>query len=265
MLKRNLAKSVTSSPLNKNLSWPPPPIGRGKNTRKRLALPPLVDPSTVTVLGQVESGKGDPSDRGESTPKKKKTSHKSPKKSAKSSKVPEYQSDVKNLDEKWSDRFARLEALFLSKTFQLLVEPVQSSSVVVSDKPFIPPEQQSSSQIPTASASGKKKATQPVEAPGALPAPGATGEFQPTSQDVRPPAAVSASGQPEVQPPGPTAQLAFAANRSTSLTGVPTSQDEPVSDEDQLSDHPSPSLDEEGELSGIQSTGPDQEELLDVD
>ena len=30
-------------------------------------------------------------------------------------------------------------------------------------------------------------------------------------------------------------------------------------------DHPSPSLDEEGELSDIQSTGPDQEELLDVD
>ena len=80
------------------------------------------------------------------------------------------------------------------------MEPVQSSSVVVSDKPFIPPEQQSSSQISTAGASGKKKATQPVEAAGALSAtrpveaPGATGEFQPTSQDVMPPAAVSASG-----------------------------------------------------------------------
>ena len=101
--------------------------------------------------------------------------------------------------------------------------------------------------------SGKKKATRPVEAPGA------TGEFQPTSQDVRPPAAVSDSGLPEVQPPGPTTQPAFAA------TGVHASQYEPVSDEDQLSDHPSPSLDEEGELSDIQSTGPDQEELLDVD
>ena len=71
VLKRHLAKSVTSSPLNRNLSWPPPHIGRGKNTRRRLALPPpIVDPSTVTVLGQVESGKGDPSDRGESTPKR---------------------------------------------------------------------------------------------------------------------------------------------------------------------------------------------------
>ena len=45
-----------------------------------------------------------------------------------------------------------------------------------------------------------KKATQPVEAPGALPAtrpveaPGATGEFQPTSQNVVRPAAVSTNG-----------------------------------------------------------------------
>ena len=154
---------------------------RKEHQKKISSPPPTVDLSTVTVLGQVESGKGDPSDTGESTPKKKKTSHKSPKKTAKSSKAPEYQSDLKNLDEKWSDRFARLDALFLSKTFQLPVEPVQSFSVVVSDKPFIPPEQQSSSQIPTAGASGKKKATQPIEAPGALPAtwpveaPAATG------------------------------------------------------------------------------------------
>ena len=92
-------------------------------------------------------------------------------------------------------------------------------------------------------------------------APGATGEFQPTSQDVMPPAAVSTSGRPEVQPPGPTTQPAFAANQSTLLTSVPASQDELVSDEDKLSDHPSPSLDEEGELSDIQSTGPDQEDF----
>ena len=64
VLRRNLARSVTSSPLNRNLSWSPPPIGRGRNIRRRLA-PPPVDPSTVTVLGQVESGKGESSDRGE--------------------------------------------------------------------------------------------------------------------------------------------------------------------------------------------------------
>ena len=52
--------------------------------------------------------------------------------------------------------------------------------------------------------------------------------------------------------------------KPVTATGIPASQEEPVSDEDQLSDHPS-SLDEEGELSDIQSSGPDQEELLDVD
>ena len=227
------------------------PTYKARKEHQKISSPPLVDPSSVTVFGQVESRKGDPSDRGEVTPsKKKKTSHKSPKKkTAKASKAPEYQSDLKNLDDKWSERFARLEALFLSKTFHVPVEPVQSSSVVVSDKPFIPPEQHSTSQTST---TGKmKKATQPVEAPGALPAtwpveaPGATGEFQPTSQDMIPPAAVSTSGRPEVQPPDPTAQPVVTA------TGMPASQEEPVSDEDQLSDHPSPSLDEEGELSDI--------------
>ena len=110
-----------------------------KEHQKRTSSPSLLEPSSVTVLEQVESGKGESSDRGESTPsKKKKTSHKSPKKSTKASKAPEYQSNLKNLDEKWSERFARLEALFLAKSFQVPVEPVQSSSVVVSD---IPPEQ----------------------------------------------------------------------------------------------------------------------------
>ena len=64
----------------------------------------------------------------------------------KTSKAPELQTDLKSLDDKWSERFARLEALFLAKTFQVPVEPVQQSSVVVSDKLFLPPEQQPSGQ-----------------------------------------------------------------------------------------------------------------------
>ena len=78
--------------------------------------------------------------------------------------------------------------------------------MVVSDETFIPPEQQSSSQTSTTSVTGQiKKATQPVEAPGALPAtwpleaPGATGVFQPTSQ--------------EVLHPEPTDQPAVLSNR----------------------------------------------------
>ena len=50
-----------------------------------------------------------------------------------------------------------------------------------------------------------------------------------------------------------------------SLTSATAPAEEPVSDEECLSDHVSPSLEEEGELSDAQSTGPDHEELLDVD
>ena len=55
---------------------------KDKELRKKTASPSLVDPSTVTVVGKVESGKGDSSDRGETPTKKKKTSHKSRKKTS---------------------------------------------------------------------------------------------------------------------------------------------------------------------------------------
>ena len=239
------------------------------------------------MLGKVESKKGESSDTGESThAKKKRPSHKSPKKSTKAGKAPELQADLKSLDDKWSER---VEALFLAKTFQVPVELVQKSSVVVSDTPFIPPEQQSSSQMSTTDATGQmKKAIQPVESPGALAAtqpleaPGATAEVQPTSHDVpytvavsgsevQPPVPASqilpgTSGQLEVQPPGPTGQPSTTTkNRALSLTGATAPSDYPASDEEHMSDHVSSSPVEEGELSDAQSTGPDREELLDVD
>ena len=74
---------------------------------------------------------------------------------SKAGKASEYQSDLKSLDDQWSECFAHLEALFLAKTFQVPVEPVQTSSVVVSDEPFIPPEQQSFSQTSTTGATGQ--------------------------------------------------------------------------------------------------------------
>ena len=182
---------------------------KDKELQKKIASPFLVDPSTVTVVGKVENGKGDSIDRGKTPTKKKKASHKSPKKYSTPPKNPEFQSDLKKLDDKWAEHFISLEALFLSKTFQLLVEPVQSSNVVVSEKPFLPPAQQSTSQKPATSVTGKKKAaiqpveapgvkkvaTQPAEAPGVtlatrpVEAPSAGTEIHPTSQ-----AAVSPSG-----------------------------------------------------------------------
>ena len=249
---------------------------KDKELQKKIASPSLADPSTVTVVGKVESGKGDSSDRGETLTKKKKASHKSPKKNSKPPKNPEFQSDLKKLDDKWAERFTCLEALFLSKTFQLPVEPVQSPNVVVSEKPFLPPAQQSISQKPATGVTGKKKkaatqpvealsvkkvATQPAEAPGVtlatrpVEAPGAGTEIHPTSQAAVPPAGALPSGRPEVQSPGPTTQPSTASDQPEDF----------ASEDDQLTDNPDLSLDEEGELSEALSQGPDCEELTDTD
>ena len=102
----------------------------------------MVDPADVTVLGQVKS-KGDNSDRDETPRKKsKKSCHKSPSKKKASKTSTDFQADLKSLDDKGSERFARLEAMFLARSFQVLVEPVKKSDVVVTDRRFIPPTQQ---------------------------------------------------------------------------------------------------------------------------
>ena len=121
------------------------------------------------------------------------------------------------------------------------MEPVQSSNVVVSEKPFIPPAQQSTSQSPATGVAGKKKktATQPVEAPGVkksatqpVEAPGAGTEIPPTDQTTVSSVGPPVSGRPEVQPPGPTTADA---------------PEDFASEDDQFSDQPDISLDE-GEL-----------------
>ena len=102
-----------------------------KNKDKKMVssspTPTLVDPSHVSVLGKVEGEKANT----ETTPagKKKKRSD-SPKPSPRSSKKKPSPSsrpsseDLKNLDDKWAERFARLEAMLLSKSFAVPMEPV---------------------------------------------------------------------------------------------------------------------------------------------
>ena len=78
------------------------------------------------------------------------------------------------MDDKWSEHFIRLEAMFLARSFQVPVEPVQKSDVVVTDRPFIPSTQQPTGVTGQKQSSGAasqgemKKATQPVEAPGTV-------------------------------------------------------------------------------------------------
>ena len=45
--------------------------------------------------------------------------------------------DLKSLDDKWAQHFARLEAVIFAKSFAVPVEPVvKSTEVITGDKPF---------------------------------------------------------------------------------------------------------------------------------
>ena len=143
------------------------------------ATPTLVDPSEVTLLGRVHNERAASV---EFTPagKKKKRSDNSPKSSKRKSSSKPKAYDLKSLDEKWFERFARLEAMLLSKSFAVPVEPVKKpSSVVTSDQPFSDPgastsvmssglatEGTGSSLVQTTGEAATLSATKPVEAPG---------------------------------------------------------------------------------------------------
>ena len=99
-----------------------------------------MDPSHVSILGKVEGEKANV--KPETTPAGKKKRSDSPKPSPRSSKKKPSTSsrpsseDLKNLDDKWAERFARLEARLLSKSFAVPVEPAE---VITSQKPFFDP------------------------------------------------------------------------------------------------------------------------------
>ena len=118
--------------------------------------PTLVDPAHVNALGKVEKGKA-----AQSTPSTKKTKRSdSPKQatSKRSSSSRPSNEDLKELDDKWAERFSRLEAMLLAKTFTVPVEPVvkPASDVTPTEKPFFEP---STSKLPV-------EKTQPYEKPG---------------------------------------------------------------------------------------------------
>ena len=103
------------------------------------ATPTLVDPADVSVLGRVhkESDGGSPACK-----KKGSDPSPTPKDSSKkkSSSSKSRSDDIKDLDDKWSERFARLEAMLVAKMFMVPVSAVQNPpSVVPSDHPFFYP------------------------------------------------------------------------------------------------------------------------------
>ena len=110
-----------------------------KEKKTTSSTPTLVDPAHVSVLGKVEKVKAV-----QSTPTKKTKRSESPKPSAskkRSSSSKPSSEDLKQLDDKWAERFSRLEAMLLAKTFTAPVEPVvkPASYVTPTQKPFFDP------------------------------------------------------------------------------------------------------------------------------
>ena len=176
-------------------------------------------------------------------------------------------------------RFSRLEALLVAKSFTVPVEPVQSSDVVT-ERPFIPPARQTapsstSQQHQSTGQTKGKKATQPVEAPGALPgsqqmessgdvsatqlfeAPSKDQDSLPTDLDALLPASLHRTGS------RPDLQFPVSASKH-SVTGSTVPVEEQTPETGHSSDHSSSAADG-GEVSDLDSTGQDQEELLEGD
>ena len=206
---RKTALFVKTLHQSRSSNYQPPPTENGRTKTRNWFRPPH-----VSVLGKVEGEKA--SVKPETMPAaKKKNRSDSPKHSPRSSKKKPSTSsrpsseDLKNLDDKWAERFARLEAMLLSKSFAVPVEPVvKPAKVITSQKPFfdagastskltesaelsgpslvqatgdaVPPRGDETQQNATqpAEAPGAGTATQPVEAPGASPdaLPSGTGD-----------------------------------------------------------------------------------------
>ena len=167
-----------------------------KNKEKKMVssspTPTFVDPSHVSILGKVEGEKANV--KPETTPAGKKKRSDTPKPSPRSSKKPSTSSrpsseDLKNLDNKWAERFARLEAMLLSKSFAVLVEPVvkladsaepPGPSLVQATGDAVVPrgDEMQQNAIQPVEAHGEGTATQSVQAPGAGPdvLPSSTGD-----------------------------------------------------------------------------------------
>ena len=149
--------------------------------------------------------------------------------------------DLKNLDDKWAQRFARLEAILLSKSFAVPVEPVKKpAAVVTSEQPFFDPGA-SSSMMPVTQpaeaftgaspvqATRDVTATQPVEASSTR---GKSAATMTSTQPVEAPCAST-----DVQPAstgskdGSTVDQSLTSTRTvTDITGVSDSEDEMASE-----------------------------------
>ena len=97
--------------------------------------PTLVDPLEVTLLGRVSCDKSPSVD---STPKHKmKRSDGSPRSSKRKRSSKPTSDDLKSLDDKWSERFSRLEAMLVNQSFAVPVRPVNICLCGAQRTPFL--------------------------------------------------------------------------------------------------------------------------------
>ena len=182
-------------------------------TPKQDASSSLIDPSSVTVVGVVDD-QGIVKSPGSSSEKKKKASvdqpnpHTSkepsadkPFKSLSKSHKSSQDSKIDQLDQKWSERFNRLEALLLAKSLEqpeptfstVKVTPTHSSphSSVVSSKPFIKPstdqhrpDNSKSSDLPGITQTASKSTSKSTTGRVSTDQPDLAGTDSPISQQV---------------------------------------------------------------------------------
>ena len=143
-------KTVTFAkalPLSRFCDWPPPTFRERKSKEKKLVssspAPTLVNPSHMSVLGKVEGHKVLQPETTPAAKKSKRSDSPKPSASKKKSSTSSRPSadDLKKLDDKWAERFSRLEAMLLAKSFTVPVEPVvkPAAEVTTSQKPFFGP------------------------------------------------------------------------------------------------------------------------------
>ena len=225
----------------------------------------LVDPSEVTLLGLVhkESASGE-----SPASKKKKRADESPKTSSKKKSSSKPRSDeLKDLDEKWAEHFARLEAILLSKTFAMPVEPVKKpSSAVTSDQPFFDPETstsglssgvtvevtgsnlvQTTGEAAVVSGAASNSATRPVEGPSTE-----VVTQQNATQPVEAPGAGMATQPVEAPAAGPEVLLTGTGNAALQSDSEEDLQSEPGSPVDDNFRYGSPAKDLSRDNSGDQ-------------
>ena len=185
-----ICKSFTPAQIHQ-LATPTYKVRKERSEQKKTegnasTTPTLVDPSEVTLLGRVSC---DMSPSVDSTPKpKKKRSDGSPRSSKRKHSSKPTSDDLKSLDDKWSERFSRLEAMLVNQSFAVPVRPVTSASVVPREHPFFDPgasrsvmssegtgdvaTQLTATQLPLgvpgteAGRDGVESATHPVQGPG---------------------------------------------------------------------------------------------------